>query len=91
MKQQIQDQEEWLRVLSKGMVTIPKTWREEFGFNEGDIIKARKSQGKIIIETVNKPVPYRVYSQKEFQQFIKDDKLPEKVSREIDRKLNKND
>ena len=77
MTQQItQTQEEWLRVLTKGMVTIPKAWREELGIKEGKIIKAKKIANKIIIEPIEKPVPYRIYSQDELNQFIKDDILP---------------
>ena len=69
-------QEELLRVLTKGMITIPKSWRDELGINEGEIIKAKKSGYKIIIEVKNKSVPYRIYSQEELKQFLKDDMLP---------------
>lgn len=66
-------QEELLRVLTKGMITIPKSWRDELGINEGEIIKAKKSGYRIIIEPSKKTVPYRVYSQRELEQFLKDD------------------
>ena len=88
-KQVAQTQEEWLRVLTKGMVTIPKAWREDLGFEKGKMIKAKKFANKIIIEPVEKPVPYRIYSQKELNQFIKDDTLPKKLALKIDRKLMK--
>lgn len=85
----VRTQEEWLRVLTKGMVTIPKAWREELGFEEGKVIKAKKIANKIIIEPVEKPVPYRIYSQEELNQFIKDDILPKKLDLKIDKKLAK--
>lgn len=86
MKQQLQTQEEWLRVLTKGMITIPKAWREELGFRQGDIIKARKLSDKMIIESTEKKVPYRIYTQRELQQFIREDTLPGKLAKIIDRK-----
>lgn len=73
MKAHNTSQEEQLRVLTKGMITIPKSWRDELGINEGEIIKAKKSGYRIIIEAKTKPVPYRIYSQKELAQFLKDD------------------
>ena len=88
-QQTVSAQEEWLRVLTKGMVTIPKAWREELGFEEGKVIKAKKIANKIIIEPIEKSAPYRIYSQKELTQFIKDDKLPKKLAFKIDTKLAK--
>lgn len=76
----ISDQEEWLKILTKGMVTIPKSWRDELGIKEGEMVRAKKSANKIIIEQVEKKVPYRLYSQKELQQFLTDDKLPKKLA-----------
>ncbi len=72
----ISSQDEWIRVLSKGMVTIPKRWRDDLGFTEGDIIKATK-QGKNVVLTSGKgrSVPYRVYSDDEIKTFLKDDQI----------------
>jgi AbrB family looped-hinge helix DNA binding protein len=73
MQQAIIPNEEWLRILTKGMVTIPKPWREEFNLKEGDIIKAKKTAKGIVFEPPQKKVPYRIYTQKDLKQFIKDD------------------
>ncbi len=67
--------EEWLRILTKGMVTIPKSWREAYGLKEGDIVKAKKTARGIVIEPPVKKVPYRIYSQKELRKFVKEDLL----------------
>ena len=78
----------WLRVLGKGMVTIPKSWREEFGIREGEVVLAKKTKRGILIEPIKrKRPPYRVYSQKELEEFLKEDQLSEKVLREVDKKL----
>ncbi len=34
--------QEWLKVLGKGMITIPKVWRDELGLDEGKVVKAEK-------------------------------------------------
>lgn len=73
-------QEEWIKILAKGMITIPKTWRDELGLKEGEVIKAKKMTGKIIIEQKEKNAPYRIYSQEELERFLKDDKLPKKLT-----------
>ncbi len=73
MQQSVIQNEEWLRILTKGMITIPKSWREEFGLKEGNIIKVRKTAKGILIEPPVKKAPYRIYSQKELKQFLKDD------------------
>lgn len=67
--------EEWLRILGKGMVTIPKPWREELEIKEGKVVRARKTGNKIIIEVEPKEIPSRIYSQEEINQFLKEDFL----------------
>jgi AbrB family looped-hinge helix DNA binding protein len=79
----IQNQEEWLKILTKGLVTLPKNWRNQLNLNEGSIVKAKKVGNKIIIEAKEKPVPYRLYSKKELSQFLKDDQLPKKLLKKL--------
>ena len=43
-------QEEWLKVLGKGMVTLPKKWRDEMGIENGDVVKAKKNGNTVTIE-----------------------------------------
>jgi len=80
MNQTSDIQQEWLKVLGKGMVTLPKKWRDEMGISNGDIVQAKKEGNKIIIETTQyRTAPYRIYSKKEIAEFIKQDKLPDKL------------
>jgi len=68
------NQQEWLKILGKGMVTLPKKWRDELGISSGDIVKAKKEGNKVVIEPQkSKLAPYRVYSDKEIDEFLKDD------------------
>ncbi len=89
MQKQLLGKQEWLRILTKGMVTIPKPWREELGLKKGEVILAKKTGNKIIIEGRKENAPYRIYTQKELQQFLKKDKLSSKLAKAIDRKIAK--
>jgi bifunctional DNA-binding transcriptional regulator/antitoxin component of YhaV-PrlF toxin-antitoxin module len=41
MQAQNQPQETWIKVLSKGVITIPKEFRDQLGLEEGDVAKAK--------------------------------------------------
>ncbi|MEK7119909.1 MAG: AbrB/MazE/SpoVT family DNA-binding domain-containing protein [Patescibacteria group bacterium] len=69
-------QEEWLKILGKGMVTIPKKWRDDLGISEGDIIKATKNGNNVVLSSPKThAAPYRVYTDEEIKTFIKDDQF----------------
>lgn len=73
----ISSNQEWLKILGKGMVTIPKKWREALGITTGDIVRARKEGSRVVIEAQKETsVPYRIYSDQEIKEFLKEDKLP---------------
>ena len=77
-------QEQWLKVLGKGMVTLPKKWRDEMRIQNGDILKAKKEGNKVIIESAQGPkTPYRVYTKAEIEEFIKEDELPKKLAQKV--------
>lgn len=80
-------QEEYLRILGKGMVTIPKQWRDELGLEEGEIVKAAKMGNKLVIEAVDDYVPYRIFSDKEIEEWVASDKLPKALLDKVDLKL----
>lgn len=74
------NKEEWLKVLGKGMVTLPKQWRDELGIESGDVVKARKKGKMVMIEPQKiKSAPYRIYSDSEIDEFLKTDILPSKL------------
>lgn len=83
-------QEEWLKILGKGMVTLPKKWRDELGIMNGDIVKAKKEGNKVVIEaSKNRNVPYRVYTKEEISEFLRDDVLPKKLAERVQQDLAK--
>lgn len=77
--------EVWVKVLSKGVITIPKEMRLQLGLEEGDVAKAKVVGDKLIIES-RKTAQYeelRLYSKEQIDQFVKDDQLPESLANEV--------
>ena len=83
----ISSEEEWLKILGKGMVTLPKDWRDELGLESGKVIKAKKVGSKVILEAPEKPAPYRLYSDEEIEEFLKEDQLPPELAKKLDKKI----
>jgi AbrB family looped-hinge helix DNA binding protein len=82
------DQEAWLKVLAKGMVTLPKKWRDELGLTNGALVKAKKEGNKVIIEAQpGKLAPYRIYSDAEIDEFLENDELPASLADKVQNKL----
>ena len=78
---------EWLKILGKGMVTLPKKWRDDLGIVQGSMIKAYKEGNRVILETPEEKAPYRVYTNAEIDQFLQDDKLSGSVKKRVERAL----
>lgn len=68
-------QNEWVKILSKGLITIPKTFREELGLQEGEVARIKKIGRRLIIEP-REVAEYETYDQKELKRMLKEDKLP---------------
>lgn len=81
--------QEWLKILGKGMVTLPKKWRDEMGIETGDVVKAQKEGDRVIIEAPKpiKKVPYRVYSDAEIDSFLKEDEIPSDLLHKVQKDL----
>lgn len=80
--------QEWLKVLGKGMVTIPKQWRDELGLQEGDIVKAKKEGNRVVIESQQSNLaPYRVYSHTEIEAFLTEDQLPKSLAEKVQKDI----
>lgn len=60
----------------------------ELGIVNGALIKAKKEGKKVIIEVQpEKRAPYRVYSDAEIGEFLKEDELPESLAEAVRNKL----
>lgn len=86
MSSQIQPKEEWIKILNKGIITIPKRMRIQAGIKEGDMAKV-KLQGKRIIIEANKEMTFdkfRKFTNKQINEWIEEDKLPDKLAKETE-------
>jgi len=73
-------QTEWVKVLNKGLVTLPKNLRDTVGIRAGDVAKVRMVGRRLVIEPRDL-ADYEVYSQKEFKQMLQADKLPKLLAK----------
>lgn len=81
-QQQNKPQGTWIKVLSKGVITIPKEFRKQLGLEEGDVAKAKVEGDKLIIQSrkVAHYAEYRKFTKKQIDEFVKEDQLPEPLA-----------
>jgi AbrB family looped-hinge helix DNA binding protein len=82
MQVQPKTQETWVKILSKGIITIPKNFRDELGLEEGDVAKARVEGKRLIIESrkATEYKEYRTFSKEQIDDWEKEDQLPEPLA-----------
>ncbi len=59
--------EAWIKILPKGLITIPKKIREKLGLKEGDVAQVKISDNTIVIKP-RESAGYRLYSKEEMEQ-----------------------
>lgn len=79
--------EKWVVIGKKGVITLPKSMRDQIGMEEGEIAKAKLVGNKIVIEP-RKEVGYRIFTQEEIDQWLKDDELPPELAKETEKYWN---
>ena len=73
MQQSVDD--ELIKIQPKGVITIPKKFREALRISDNDIIRMKREKGKITIEPVRTlPYPVRSYTYEEIKEFLELDK-----------------
>lgn len=69
-------QEEIVKIQPKGLLTIPKKFRQDLGLEDRGLVRVKKEKGRLVIESVRTlPYPVRSYSTKELKEFFELDKL----------------
>ncbi|KKR50070.1 MAG: hypothetical protein UT84_C0015G0018 [Candidatus Curtissbacteria bacterium GW2011_GWA1_40_16] len=77
-----------VKILPKGLVTIPKKLRQDIGLEENGLARIKKEGKKLILEPVNVvSYPLREYSVQEIKQFIKEDRLSPALKRKVKKLL----
>lgn len=81
--------EDIIKIQPKGLITIPKKFREEIGLDENSLARVKKEGRRLIIEPVTViSYPLREYSKEEIEQFIKDDRLSPKLLKKLSKLFN---
>ncbi|GEM_PF-5546765 len=70
---------QWSKILTKGLITLPKPWRDDLGLKEGQLAKVKKVGRSIVIEPGDQP-DYELYSDAEIQIMLFADELPPKLA-----------
>jgi len=88
MQAQNQPQETWIKVLSKGVITIPKEFRDQLGLEEGDVAKAKIKGDNLVIQSrkVAQHTEYRTFSKSQIDEFVKEDQLPQPLATEVQKR-----
>ena len=77
-----------VKILPKGLVTIPKKLRQDIGLEENGLARIKKEGKRLILEPVNVvSYPLREYSVQEIKQFIKEDRLSPALKRKVKKLL----
>lgn len=77
-----------VKILPKGLVTIPKKLRLDIGLEENGLARIKKEGKRLILEPVDViSYPLREYSASEIEQFIKEDRLSPALARKVKKLL----
>jgi AbrB family looped-hinge helix DNA binding protein len=77
-----------VKILPKGLVTIPKKLRQDIGLEENSLARIKKEGNRLILEPVNIiSYPLRDYSVAEINKFIKEDRLSPQLARKAKKLL----
>lgn len=67
--------EELIRLQPKGLITIPKKFRESLGLKDNSFVRVRKERVRLILESVRVlSYPVRSYTGEELKSFFELDK-----------------
>lgn len=72
--------EDIVKMQPKGLLTIPKRFREELGFEEDGFIRVKQEKGRIVLEPVRiLDYPVRSYNKEEIDDFLELDRKETKT------------
>lgn len=72
--------EDIIKILSKGVVTIPKKLRQEIGLEENSLARIKKDKGRLVIEPIRTlAFPVRSYTTEEINEFLELDRKETKT------------
>lgn len=73
-----------IKILPKGLVTIPKKMREEIGLEENGLARIKQEGRRLVLEPVSIiSYPLREYSADEIEGFIKSDRVSLRIKKKV--------
>ncbi|MBI3955997.1 AbrB/MazE/SpoVT family DNA-binding domain-containing protein [Candidatus Gottesmanbacteria bacterium] len=72
--------DEWVKILGKGMVTIPKKFRDDLGMREGEVARIRKIGNRLVVEPRD-VADYETYTDDELRAMLRADKILPKLAK----------
>ena len=80
----LMDQSQIIKILPKGLITIPKRFRQSLGLEENGLARVKQNAGRLIVEPVRTlTYPVRSYTDAEIDEFLE---LDNKESQELKKK-----
>jgi len=77
-----------VKILPKGLVTIPKKLREDVGLEENSLARIKKEGGKLVLEPVSIiSYPIHNYSEEEIKVFMKEDRISPAIRKKVKKLL----
>lgn len=74
-----QSEEELVKIQARGLLTIPKRFRQDLFLEENSLARLKKEKGRLIIEPVRTlPYPVRSYMNEDLKDFLELDKKESK-------------
>lgn len=65
-------QEEIIKIQPRGLLTIPKKFRQSLNLEKNSLVRIRKDKWRLVIEPVRTlPYPVRSYSNEDIEEFLK--------------------
>lgn len=72
--------EDIVKMQAKGLLTIPKRFREELGFEEDGFVRVKQEKGRVVLEPVRiLDYPVRGYTKEEIDEFLAFDREETRV------------
>ena len=78
-----------VRPQAKGMVTIPSEFREKLGINENTLLEAQLTKKGVLFVKIDLAKKESFYTDKEIENWVKEDRLDPKVAKKIQGLLSK--
>lgn len=72
--------ETWAKLLSKGLLTIPKPMREKLNLQEGEVVKIRVIGKRLVIEP-REIADYEIITDGKLKEILEMDILPPKLAK----------